>query len=73
MAYATNSELQKVSNEVTSHERECAERYKRIEHQLSSGDKRFVRLENMIWGIYILLITSTLLPSVVAQVGNSTG
>jgi hypothetical protein len=71
--YATSAELQVVANEINSHERECAERYKRIELQLTTGEKRFARVENMLWGLYILLITSTLLPSIVAQVGGSTG
>ena len=71
--YATSAELQTVANEINSHERECAERYKRIELQLTTGEKRFARVENMLWGLYILLITSTLLPSIVAQVGGSTG
>ena len=71
--YATSAGLQAVSNEINSHERECAERYKRIELQLTTGEKRFARVENMLWGLYILLITSTLLPSIVAQVGGSTG
>ena len=71
--YATSEELKDVANEINAHERECAERYKRIELQLISGEKRFARLENMLWGLYVLLITSTLLPSIVAQVGGSTG
>ena len=71
--YATSEELKDVASEINAHERECAERYKRIELQLRSGEKRFARLENMLWGLYILLITSTLLPSIVAQVGGSTG
>ena len=71
--YATSEELKDVASEINAHERECAERYKRIELQLTTGEKRFVRLENMLWGLYVLLITSALLPSIVAQVGGSTG
>mgnify|MGYP006899554647 FL=1 len=72
-SYATNADLQKVASEINAHERECAERYKYLQHQLSSGEKRFLRLENMLWGVYVLLITSTLLPSIIAQASGSTG
>lgn len=72
-SYATSEELGDVEAEINAHERECAERYKRIELQLTTGEKRFSRLENMLWGLYVLLISSAFLPSIVAQVGGSTG
>ncbi len=71
--YATRAELQQVASEINAHERECAERYKHLEHQLSDGQNRFLRLENMLWGLYVLLITSALVPSLMTQVGGLTG
>ena len=44
-----------------AHEKECALRYQFIEKQLSvidarlgSGNKRFSKLEAMIWGLYVV-------------------
>ncbi len=50
-----------VDAELRAHERECAERYKRIEERLDSGQTRFNRLENMVWGIYGILIATNIL------------
>ena len=54
--------VNEVAAEINAHQRECAERYKGLENRLENADKRLGRLENMIWGIYLLLITSSLLP-----------
>tara|TARA_B100001057_G_scaffold176768_1_gene177587 strand:- start:272 stop:448 length:177 start_codon:yes stop_codon:yes gene_type:complete len=43
---------------IDQHEEICAFRYKNIEARLDSGSKRFVRLESMIWGLYVLIIGS---------------
>lgn len=43
------------------HEEICALRYKSIDDRLDSGSKRFVRLEQMIWGLYILIIGSQII------------
>ena len=43
------------------HEEICALRYAQIEKRLDSGADRFVRLENMIWGIYALIIGSQII------------
>ena len=43
---------------IDQHEEICALRYKNIEASLDSGSKRFVRLESMIWGLYVLIIGS---------------
>jgi|TARA_R100001509_G_scaffold90445_1_gene51975 hypothetical protein len=43
---------------IDQHEEICALRYKNIEDRLDSGSKRFVRLESMIWGLYVLIIGS---------------
>jgi hypothetical protein len=48
-------------NKITTHEKECAIRYENIEKRLDQGQARFARLENMIWGLYLLLITSSVL------------
>ena len=44
---------------VAAHEKECAIRYENIEKRLDQGQDKFRRLENMIWGLYLLLITSS--------------
>jgi hypothetical protein len=49
-----------VAHGLNTHEKICAERYKRIEERLASGDKRFTRLENMIWGLYLLIFGAML-------------
>ena len=46
---------------IESHEKECALRYLAIEQRLESGSKRFVRMEQMIWGLYVLIIGSQIL------------
>jgi hypothetical protein len=48
--------------EIGAHERECAIRYENIERRLESGSKRFDRLENMIWGVYVVVLGSVLIP-----------
>jgi len=37
------------------HERECALRYEFIERRLDEGSKKFLRIENMLWGLYGLV------------------
>jgi len=48
-------------NKLESHEKECAIRYKNIETRLEAGDKRFDKLENMIWGVYPFIVVSVIL------------
>ena len=48
--------------EISAHERECAVRYENIERRLESGSKRFDRIEHLIYGIYILVLGSVLVP-----------
>ena len=45
---------------IEAHEKECAVRYANIEKRLDQGQDKFRRLENMIWGLYLLLITSSI-------------
>jgi len=42
--------------EIKAHERECAVRWDNLNKRLLEGDRRFVRLESLIIGLYILLI-----------------
>ena len=46
---------------IDQHEEICAVRYKNIEARLESGSSRFIRLESMIWGLYVLIIGSQIL------------
>ena len=52
----------KALQEINTHERECALRYENIERRLESGSKRFDRIEHLIYGIYILVLGSVLVP-----------
>lgn len=52
-----------MTNELTelrAHERECALRYENIERQLQDGKNKFDKLENMMVGLYGLIITGGL-------------
>ena len=40
------------------HEEVCAVRLTGIEKRLDEGSKRFVKIEQYIWGIYALIIAS---------------
>tara|TARA_R100000655_G_scaffold35453_1_gene68973 strand:+ start:3777 stop:3965 length:189 start_codon:yes stop_codon:yes gene_type:complete len=52
----------KALQEINTHERECALRYKRIEERLADGSRRFDRIERMLWGVIILIIGAILVP-----------
>ena len=54
-----------VAADLTAHENECAIRYENIEKRLDRGEQRFNRLENMIWGLYGLMITATIAGQVI--------
>ena len=43
-------------------EREVALRHEEVERRLERGDKRFDKLEMMIWGIYATVILTVALP-----------
>ena len=43
------------------HEQICALRYENIERRMDSGSQRFVRMEQQIWGLYILIIGSQII------------
>lgn len=55
----------KTATPLEQHEEICALRFQQIEDRLESGSKRFVRLEQMIWGLYALIITSQIIGSIV--------
>ena len=42
---------------IEKHESECNIKYAHIKEQLSDGSKKFIRLENIIWGLYVLIIS----------------
>jgi len=52
--------IKEAMTKIESHEKECAIRYENIEKRLDQGQDKFKRLENMIWGLYLLLITSSI-------------
>jgi hypothetical protein len=52
--------IKEAMSKIESHEKECAIRYENIEKRLDQGQDKFRRLENMIWGLYLLLITSSI-------------
>lgn len=58
-------EASEVAAELSAHERECALRYEHIQERLKSGEQRFNRLEAMIWGIYVILIGSSVIPKLI--------
>ena len=42
------------------HEAECGVRLKNIEQRLDEGSKRFIRLEQYIWGLYAAIFVSAI-------------
>tara|TARA_R110000782_G_scaffold158688_1_gene250824 strand:- start:869 stop:1069 length:201 start_codon:yes stop_codon:yes gene_type:complete len=52
---------------IEAHERECVVRYQSIERRLDSGAAKFVRLEQMIYGLYALVLGSVLVPLIIAM------
>jgi hypothetical protein len=53
---------EKAIAQIEAHERECTIRYEAIEKRLQSGEKRFDRLEMMIWGVYVTVVVAVALP-----------
>ncbi len=50
---------------IDQHEEICALRYEGIEKRMESGSKRFVRMEQMIWGLYVLIIGSQIIGAMI--------
>lgn len=57
--------MEHARSRIDQHEEICALRYKNIEDRLDSGSKRFIRLESMIWGLYVLIIGSQILGAII--------
>jgi hypothetical protein len=55
------SDIHSIASELEAHERECAIRYENIEKRLEAGSKKFVRFEQMIWGLYALIIATQII------------
>lgn len=54
-----------IRTRIDQHEEICSLRYKNIEERLESGSRRFVRLESMIWGLYVLIIGSQVIGALI--------
>ena len=52
---------------IEAYERECVVRYQSIERRLDSGAAKFVRLEQMIFGLYALVLGSVVVPLIIAM------
>jgi len=50
---------------IDQHEEICALRYESIERRMESGSKRFIRMEQMIWGLYVLIIGSGVIGAII--------
>jgi hypothetical protein len=58
-----NKAKEKKSN-LEQHEEICALRFSAIEARLESGSKRFIRMEGMIIGLYVLIIGTQILGAI---------
>ena len=47
---------------IDKHEEVCEIRYESIDNRLNAGEKRFDRLELMIWGVYAVVMIAVALP-----------
>lgn len=47
---------------IEQHEEICGIRYESIDNRLNAGEKRFDRLEMMIWGVYAVVMIAVALP-----------
>ena len=46
---------------IAAHEKECSLRYLNIEKRLESGEKRFDKLETMLWAVYPFIVGAVVL------------
>ena len=53
-----------ISRSLETHEEICEFRYKNIEKRLDSGSDKFARLQNMIIGLYVLIISAQVIAEV---------
>ena len=53
---------QQAISKIEALEREVSIRHEEVERRLERGDKRFDKLEAMIWGVYVTVIVAVALP-----------
>ncbi len=53
---------EKAIAKIEQHEETCGIRYESIDNRLTAGEKRFDRLESMIWGVYVVVMIAVALP-----------
>ena len=53
---------EKAIAKIEQHEETCGIRYESIDSRLTAGEKRFDRLEMMIWGVYAVVMIAVALP-----------
>ena len=58
MDLTMEQKIDKALSKIEGHEKVCAVRYQNIENILQERGGRLTRLEQMIWGIYALIIGS---------------
>lgn len=58
------SDYEQTEKLLQAHEDVCEVRYKNIEKRLDHGTAKFIRLENMIIGLYVLIITANVIGQV---------
>lgn len=56
--------MESVETKLAVHEAICAERYSRIDHQLTSGDKRMAKIEYLLYAIIAAVLLG---PGVAAE------
>jgi hypothetical protein len=59
------SDIDQTEKLLQAHEDVCEVRYKNIEKRLDNGSAKFIRLENMIIGLYVLIIGANVLGQVI--------
>jgi len=59
------SDIDQTEKLLQAHEDVCEVRYKNIEKRLDNGSAKFIRLENMIIGQYVLIIGANVLGQVI--------
>ena len=64
---ATRPTVKDALAEIGAHERECAIRYENIEKRLDSGAKNFDKLEKLIYGLYVIVLGSVLVPILISM------
>ena len=64
---ATRPTVKDALAEIGAHERECAIRYENIEKRLESGAKNFDKLEKLIYGLYVIVLGSVLVPILISM------